>query len=366
MNEAGPSHNLNENLGLHDIPVINDEVLDNSESDGDDDNDNIQSSFDDVVNDDTNLSKPIADSLHVINECVSRDMANWIHNAVANEYFIENEETEWMRTTTVQVGLRIDGEPAVAAPQLWCWERFHVARLIPRPPLNPARDACFGARWNVRVNTILEPPTLEEDESQWRQWYERQSNLYLTLFSEEPPTEYCPRGPIKRTLVDVTFRTRELLITNPEASYLDVKKEILKLQEDTFNKLRIKIPKYEQPSIPSGAEYTPGESSGGPNTWAHLWTLEQWPNVYDAQSRGISQMDLQMSQWTQDFGVLDALTPIRVLTPPPHIIERVHIHDQGTQLTPHMEEKGEDNDETQPLRRIIRGRGKHVISKKKH
>ncbi|MQM21659.1 hypothetical protein Taro_054703, partial [Colocasia esculenta] len=158
--------------------------------------------------------------------------------------------------------------------------------------------------------------------------------------------------------VDITFRTRELLITNPEASYLDVKKEILKLQEDTFNKVRIKIPEYEQSSIPSGAEYTLGESSGGPNTWAHLWTSEQWPNVYDAQSRGISQMDLQMSQWTQDSGVLDALTLVRVPTPPPHIIEGVHIHDQGTQLTPHMEEEGEDNDETQPLRRRIRGRGK--------
>ncbi|MQL89002.1 hypothetical protein Taro_021570 [Colocasia esculenta] len=82
-------------------------------------------------------------------------------------------------------------------------------------------------------------------------------------------------GPIERALVDITFRTRELLITNPEASYLDVKKEILKLQEDTLNKLRIKILEYEQPSIPSGAEYTPGESSGGPNTWAHPWTSEQ-------------------------------------------------------------------------------------------
>ncbi|MQL85971.1 hypothetical protein Taro_018494 [Colocasia esculenta] len=69
--------------------------------------------------------------------------------------------------------------------------------------------------------------------------------------------------------VDVTFRTRELLITNSEASYLDVKNDILKLQEDTLNKLRIKIPEYEQPSIPSGAEYTPGESSRGPNTWTH-------------------------------------------------------------------------------------------------
>ncbi|MQM05122.1 hypothetical protein Taro_037929 [Colocasia esculenta] len=167
---------------------------------------------------------------------------------------------------------------------------------------------------------------------------------------------------IEESQVDVTFRTRELLITNPEVSYLEVKKEILKLQEDTFNKLRIKIPEYEQPSIPSGAEYTPGESSGGPNTWAYPWTSEQWPNVYDAQSRGISQMDLQMSQWTQDFCVLDALTPVRVLTPPPHIIEGVHIYDQGTQLTPHMEEEGEDNDETQPLRRMIGG-GKSAKAK---
>ncbi|MQM21558.1 hypothetical protein Taro_054600 [Colocasia esculenta] len=213
-------------------------------------------------------------------------------------------------------------------------------------------------RWNDHANTILEPPTQEEDQSQWRQWYERQSNLYLTPFSEEPPKEYCPRGPIERALVDVTSRTRELLITNPEASYLDVKKEILKLQEDTLNKLRIKIPEYEQPSISFGAEYIPGESSGGPNTWTHPWTSEQWPNVYDAQSRGISQMDLQMSQWRQDSGVLDVLTPVRVSTPPPHIIGGVHIHDQGTQLTPHIEEEGEDNDETQ--RRMIRGRGKHV------
>ncbi|MQM05475.1 hypothetical protein Taro_038285, partial [Colocasia esculenta] len=185
MNEAGPSHNLNENLELHDAPVINDEVLENNESDGDDDNDNIQSSSDDDVNDDTNMSRPMTDSLHVVNECVSRDMTNWVDNVVANEYFIENEETEWMHTANVQV-----------------------------------------------------------------------DNLN----------------------VDITFHTRELLITNLEASYLDVKKEILKLQEDTLNKLRIKIQEYEQPSIPSGAEYTPGESSGGPNTWAHPWTSEQWPN----------------------------------------------------------------------------------------
>ncbi|MQL94560.1 hypothetical protein Taro_027211, partial [Colocasia esculenta] len=194
-------------------------------------------------------------------------------------------------------------------------------------------------RWNACANTILEPPTQEEEESQWRQWYERQSNLYLTPFSEEPPTEYCPRGPIARALVDVTFRTRELLIENPEASYLNVKKEILKLQEDTFNKLQINISKYEQPSITSGAEYTSGESSEGPNTWTHPWTSEQWPNVYDAQSHGISQMDLQMSQWTQDFDVLDALTSVRVSTPPPYIIGGVQIYNQGTQLTPHMEEE---------------------------
>ncbi|MQL75114.1 hypothetical protein Taro_007464 [Colocasia esculenta] len=98
------------------------------------------------------------------------------------------------------------------------------------------------------------------------------------------------------SMVDVTFRTRELLITNPEASYLDVKNEILKLQEDTLNKLRIKIPEYEQPSIPSSAEYTPGESSRGPNTWTHPWTSEPWPNVYDAQGCSISQMDAQMVQ----------------------------------------------------------------------
>ncbi|MQM08006.1 hypothetical protein Taro_040851, partial [Colocasia esculenta] len=309
--------------------------------------------------------------------------------------------------------------------QLWCWERFHVAGPIHRPPLNRARDVCFGARWhrrltreapnrtwefytnefdvieesqiiwelyvledlshvaaicresselwwahvpmfcmvvieehmpervwrqfgapqvippaperydrkdgrgharekwllyrarniewwNDRANTIMEPSTQEENQSQWRQWYGQQSNLYLTPFSEEPPTEYCPRRPIERALVDVTFRTRELLITNLEASYLDVKQEILKLQEDTLNKLQIKVPEYEQPSIPSGAEYTPGESSGGPNTCAHPWTSEQWPNIYDAQSHGISQIDIQMAQWTQDSGVLNALTPVRV------------------------------------------------------
>ncbi|MQM00385.1 hypothetical protein Taro_033115, partial [Colocasia esculenta] len=216
---------------------------------------------------------------------------------------------------------------------------------------------------NDSANTILEPPTQEEDQSQWHQWYGQQSNLYLTPFSEEPPTEYCLRRPIERALVDVTFCTRELLIINPEVSYLDVKKEILKLQEDTLNKLRIKIPEYEQPSIPSGAEYTLGENSGGPNTWAHPWTSEQWPNVYDAQSRGISQMDIQMAQWTQDSGVLDALTPVRVPTPPPHIIGGVHIHDEGTQLTPHIEEEDEGNHETQ--QRMIRGRRKRVITKKK-
>ncbi|MQM22602.1 hypothetical protein Taro_055658, partial [Colocasia esculenta] len=256
--------------------------------------------------------------------------------------------------------------------RVWC--QFGTPQVLtPAPERYDRKDGCGHAgenwlvyharnieRWNARENTILEPPTQEEDEIQW---YERQSNLYLTPLSEESPTEYCPRGPIECALVDVTFRTRELLITNPEVSYLDVKKEILKLQEDTFNKLRIQILEYEQSSIPSGVEYTIGESSGGPNTWAHPWTLKQWPNVYDAQSRGISQMDLQMSQWTQDSGVLDAFTPVRAPTPPPHIIEGIHIHDQDTQLTPHMEEEGEDNDDTQPLWRMIRGQGKHEASR---
>ncbi|MQM03986.1 hypothetical protein Taro_036782, partial [Colocasia esculenta] len=186
------------------------------------------------------------------------------------------------------------------------WRQFGAPQVIPPAPERYDRKDGRGharenwllyyvrniERWNDRANTIMEPPTQEKNQSQWRQWYGQQSNLYLTPFSEEPPTEYCPRGPIERALVDVTFHTRELLITNPEASYLDVKQEILKLQEDTLNKLRIKIPEYEQLSIPSGAEYTPGETSGGPNTCAHPWTSEQWPNVYDAQSHGISQMDI--------------------------------------------------------------------------
>ncbi|MQM15146.1 hypothetical protein Taro_048084 [Colocasia esculenta] len=291
MNDAGPSHNLNENLELHDAPVINDEVLENSESDGDDDNDNIQSSSDDDVNDDTNMSRPMTDSLHVVNECVSQDMTNWVDNAVANEYFIENEETEWMHTANVQVdNLNIIWEPYVLedlshvaaickeSSELWrahvpmfcmavmevhiperVWRQFGAPQVIPPAPERYDRKDGHGharenwllyhARniemWNDRANTILEPPTQEEDQSQWRQWYGQQSNLYLTPFSEEPPTEYCLRGPIECALVDVTFPTRELLITNPEASYLDVKKEILKLQEDTLNKLQIKIPEYE-------------------------------------------------------------------------------------------------------------------------
>ncbi|MQM21377.1 hypothetical protein Taro_054417 [Colocasia esculenta] len=176
------------------------------------------------------------------------------------------------------------------------WRQFGAPQVIPPAPDRYDRKDGRGyarenwllyharniERWNDRANTILEPPTQEEDQSQWRQWYGQQSNLYLSPFSEEPPTEYCPRGPIERALVDVTFCTRELLIINPEASYLDVKKEILKLQKDTLNKLRIKIPEYEQPLIPFGAEYTLGESSEGPNIWAHPWTSEQWPIVYDA------------------------------------------------------------------------------------
>ncbi|MQM12328.1 hypothetical protein Taro_045244 [Colocasia esculenta] len=220
-------------------------------------------------------------------------------------------------------GLRIDGEPVVAAPQVptrWPSYLDMCQYLLGVDILN--------------LNIIWEPYVLED-------------LLNVAAICRES-------SELWRAHVDVTFCAKELLITNPEASYLDVKKEILKLQEDTFNKLWIKIPKYEQPSIPSGEKYTLGESSGGLNIWAHPWTSEQWPNVYDAQSRGISQMDLQMSQWTQDSGVLDALTPVRVPTPPPHIIEGVHIHDQGTQLTQHMEEEGEEYDETQPLRRMIR------------
>ncbi|MQL69394.1 hypothetical protein Taro_001677 [Colocasia esculenta] len=257
------------------------------------------------------------------------------------------------------------------------WRQFGAPQIIPPAPEQYDRKDGRGharenwllyharniERWNDRADSILEPPPQEEDQSEWRQWYGQQSNLYLTPFSEEPPTSYCPRGPIERALVDVTFHTRELLITNPEASYLDVKSEILKLQEDTLNKLRIKIPEYEQPAIPSGAEYTPGQSSGGPNTWANPWTSEPWPNVYDAQSCGISQMDVQMGQWTQHSGVLDVLTPVRVPTPPPHIIGGLHIHDQGTQLTLHVEEEDEGNDETQ--RRKIRAQGKRVLTKKK-
>ncbi|MQL77798.1 hypothetical protein Taro_010222 [Colocasia esculenta] len=161
------------------------------------------------------------------------------------------------------------------------WRQFGAPQVIPLAPERYDRKDGRGharenwllyharniERWNDRANAILEPPTQEEeDQSQWRQWYGQQSNLYLTPFSEEPPTEYCSRGPIERALVDVTFRIRELLITNLEASYLDVKNDILKLQENTLNKLRIKIPEYEQPSIPSGAEYTLGEISRGSNT----------------------------------------------------------------------------------------------------
>ncbi|MQL68530.1 hypothetical protein Taro_000836 [Colocasia esculenta] len=160
------------------------------------------------------------------------------------------------------------------------WRQFGAPQIIPPAPERYDRKDGRGRsrenwllyhtknieRWNDRENSILEPPPHEEDQSEWRQWYGQQSNLYLTPFSEEPPTAYCLRGPIERALVDVTFRTRELLITNPEASYLDVKSEILKLQEDTLNKLRINIHEYEQPAIPSTAEYTPRQSSGGPNT----------------------------------------------------------------------------------------------------
>ncbi|MQM02631.1 hypothetical protein Taro_035400 [Colocasia esculenta] len=119
--------------------------------------------------------------------------------------------------------------------RVWC--QFGAPQVIPPAPERYDRKDGRGharenwllyharniERWNDRANTIMEPPTQEENQSQWRQWYEQQSNLYLTPFSEEPPTEYCPRGPIERALVDVTFRTRELLITNSEAFYLDVK-----------------------------------------------------------------------------------------------------------------------------------------------
>ncbi|MQL91072.1 hypothetical protein Taro_023676 [Colocasia esculenta] len=318
MNEAGPSHNVNENFELHDAPVMNDEVLENSESDGDDDNDNIQSLSDDDVNDDTDVHMP---------ERVWRQFGAPQVIPPAPERYDRKDGRGHAREN---------------------WLLYHATNI---------------QRWSDHANTIMEPPIQEEDQSQWRQWYGQQSNLYLTPFSEEPPTEYCPRGPIERALVDVTFCTRELLITNLEASYLDVKNEILKLQEDTLSKLRIKLSEYEQPSIPSGAEYTPGESSGGPKTLAHPWTSEPWPNVYDAQSCGISQMDVQMGQWTQHSGVLDALTPVRVPTPPPYILGGVHIHDEGTQLTLHIEEEDEGNDETE--RRLIRGRGKRVLTKKK-
>ncbi|MQM18721.1 hypothetical protein Taro_051715 [Colocasia esculenta] len=118
-------------------------------------------------------------------------------------------------------------------------------------------------RWNDRANTILEPPTQEEDQSQWRQWYGQQSNLYLTPFSEEPPTEYCPRGPIERALTSRRNVPHKKIVNNKSGSILfGCEERDLKLQEDILNKIRIKIPEYEQPSIPSGAEYTPGESSG--------------------------------------------------------------------------------------------------------
>ncbi|MQL76443.1 hypothetical protein Taro_008834 [Colocasia esculenta] len=37
-------------------------------------------------------------------------------------------------------------------PELWCWERFHIAGPIPRPPLNPTRDVCFDVRWHRRLS----------------------------------------------------------------------------------------------------------------------------------------------------------------------------------------------------------------------
>ncbi|MQM20741.1 hypothetical protein Taro_053768 [Colocasia esculenta] len=67
-------------------------------------------------------------------------------------HFPHGEMTITLQDVSCILGLRIDGEPVVAAPQLWCWERFHVARPMPRPPLNPARDACFGARWHRRLS----------------------------------------------------------------------------------------------------------------------------------------------------------------------------------------------------------------------
>ncbi|MQL87584.1 hypothetical protein Taro_020138 [Colocasia esculenta] len=229
--------------------------------------------------------------------------------------------------------------------QLWCWERLHVAGPIPRPPLNP-QDVSFGARWHRRLSRetpnrtwefyrnefdvieesqiIWEPYSLEDlsrvgaicrENSQL--WRARVPMFYMGVMDVHMPERVWRQFGAPQ--VDVMFRTRELLITNPEASYLDVKNDILKLQEDTLNKLRIKIPEYEQPSNPSGAEYTPGESSR------------------------------------------DTLTPVHVPTPPPHLIGGLHIHDEGTQLTPHIEEEDEGNDETQ--RRMIRGRGKRIIFK---
>ncbi|MQL80384.1 hypothetical protein Taro_012819 [Colocasia esculenta] len=224
MNEAGPSHNLNENLELHDTPVINDKVLENSESDGDDDNDNIQSSSDDDVNDDTNMSRPITDNMKGEDNVL----------LYAQESHRSND------------------------PQI-IWEPYALEDLSHAAVICRESSELWRAHVPMFCKAVMEVHMLERV---WRQFGAPQ--------------------------VDVTFRTRELLITNPKASYLDVKKEILKLQEYTLNKLRIKIPEYEQPSITFGAEYTPGESSGGPNTWAHPWTSEQWPNIYDAQSRGIS------------------------------------------------------------------------------
>ncbi|MQM21378.1 hypothetical protein Taro_054416 [Colocasia esculenta] len=305
----------------------------------------------------------MTDSLHVINECVSRDMTNLVDNVVVNEYFIENEETEWMHTTNVQVdnlnvyniqsneelyvrGLFARKEDLVTKISLWSvkrnvqfrtdrstskiltlicyvnsqcqwrlqaccskraggvwkitsYESHHschtpienqrhrqltssiisrlilpVVRPIPRPPLNPARDVCFGARLSREApNRTWEFYRNEFDvieESQESYVLEDLSNVaaicresselwraHVPIFCMAVMEGHMPERVWRQfgaPQVDVTFRTRELLITNLEASYLDVKKEILKLQEDTLNKLPIKIPEYEQPSIPSGSK----------------------------------------------------------------------------------------------------------------
>ncbi|MQL99554.1 hypothetical protein Taro_032278 [Colocasia esculenta] len=302
MNEAGPSHNVNENLELHDAPVINDEVLENSESDGDgdDDNDNIQSSSDDDAWRENitcfymhkNNIDLMIQMLHVAGPIprpplnpqdvsfgarwhrrLSRETPNRTWEFYRNEFdVIEESQIIWEPyaledLSRVGAICRENSQLWRAHVPMFCmgvmevhmpervWRQFGAPQVIPPTPerydrkdgRGHAREnwllyhARYIERWNDRANAILKPPTQEEeDQSQWRQWYGQQSNLYLTPFSEEPPTEYCPRGPIERALVDVTFRTRELLITNPEASYLDVKNDILKLQEDTLNKLRIK------------------------------------------------------------------------------------------------------------------------------